>query len=314
MRPATRCRTARAAFSLVELLVVVAIVGLLIALLLPAVQAAREAARRTGCTSRLRQVALALVNYEGQHKTFPPGRVGCDDTGDSQAIPACPPGLPTEKRTAASGLVSILPQIEEQALYDQLSVEVGGLWNRNVDDLDWYADKAKCMGIKERLDVYVCPSDTSKELSDVYDPVIAATGSYAFVMGALGAGEPVAQVKYENNGPFIYVTPRPTRQVTDGLSNTMAVGEVVLADVWESSNTWTYALAQADCLRTTANPLNTQPGAGATYYRQNGAFGSNHPGGAQFAYLDGHVAWTSDDIDLTAYRAASTIREEDPVH
>ncbi len=304
-------RPARHGFSLIELLVVVTIVGLLIAMLLPAVQAAREAARRTGCINRLRQVGLAIVNYEGHHTTLPPGRVGCDDTGDTLAIPACPPGLPTEKRTAASGLVSILPQIEEQALYDRLSIEVGGLWNRNVDDLGWYADQAKCRGIKERLDVYVCPSDSSKELSDVYDPVVAATGSYALVMGSLGAGDPIAHVRYNNNGPFLYVTRHKVHQVTDGLSGTMAVGEVVLADTWESSNTWTYALAQADCLRTTTNPLNTQPGAGATYYRQNGAFGSNHPGGAQFAYLDGHVAWIGDDIDPDAYRAASTIAEGD---
>jgi prepilin-type N-terminal cleavage/methylation domain-containing protein/prepilin-type processing-associated H-X9-DG protein len=311
MPSATRRRLTRRAFSLVELLVVIAIIGLLIALLLPAVQAAREAARRAGCTSRLREVALAIVNYESQYGALPPGRVGCDDTGDSIAIPACPPDLPTEQRTAASGLVSILPQIEEQALYDQLSVEVGGLWNRNVDDLHWYADKAKCMGIKVRLDIYVCPSDTSRELSDVYDPVIAATGSYALVMGSLGAGEPVARVKYENNGPFIYVNRRRMRQVTDGLSKTIGVGEVVLADIWESSNTWTYALALADSLRTTTNPLNTRPGGGVTYYRQNGAFGSNHPGGAQFAFLDGHVAWVSDDIDAKEYRAVSTIASSD---
>ncbi|TWT78557.1 hypothetical protein Pla123a_13500 [Posidoniimonas polymericola] len=316
------CRSAglsAAGFSLVELLVVIAIIGVLVALLLPAVQAARESARRMGCADRLKQITLAIANHESARRSFPPGRIGCDDTTGPPPIPACRPGLPTEELTAASGFVAILPELEELDLYAQLSVEIGGLWNRNVDDLGWYDDLAKCKAIKQRPAVFVCPTDTAAALSDVYDPVIAATGSYAMVHGSLGAsrspssagyykaGQALDAVKYHNTGPFVYVTRRKPSQVTDGLSGTVAVGEVVLADVYESSNTWTYALAYADCLRTTDNPLNTQPGAGRMVDRQNGAFGSQHPGGGQFAFLDGHVAWTSDDVDLEIYRARSTI-------
>ncbi len=298
----------RRGFTLVELLVVIAIIGMLIALLLPAVNSAREAARRTTCVNKQRQIGLAILNYETTVGRFPAGRIGCDDTGDTMDHRICPPGLPAEKKTAASGFVTILPQLEEQPLYDQLNVDEGGLWNRNVDDLNWYQDKSKCQGIKQRIDIFVCPSDPSQVISSVYLPVKAATASYAFVQGTLGPDSPVHLTKYENDGMFLYVKARTANQVRDGLSSTTMIGEVVLSDTWESSNTWSYALANADCLRNTCNALNTWPGDGVVLERQNGAFGSEHPGGAVFCFADGHVKFTTNEIDMDVYRAQSTIR------
>jgi prepilin-type N-terminal cleavage/methylation domain-containing protein/prepilin-type processing-associated H-X9-DG protein len=299
-----------AAFTLIELLIVIAIIGVLIGLMLPAIQAAREAARRDGCINNQRQVADAMLNYEAARGHFPAGRVGCDDTGESPATPiaACPPGLPSEKKNAASGFVTILPELEQQALYDQLAVDRGGLWNRNVDDLTWwYNDPAKARGIMERLPVFVCPSDDSEPISVQYSPALAATGSYALVQGTRGPRRPRAEAKYDNDGLFLYVIPRKASEVTDGLSNTLMLGEVLLADTWESSNTWTYARLNADSLRSTDYPLNTPPGSGSGYERQDGAFGSQHPSGAVFAYADGHVEFLEDIIDPAAYRALSTI-------
>ncbi len=295
-------------FSLVELLVVIAIIGVLVALLLPAVQAARESARRSLCSNHLRQVGLALAAYESAVSKFPPGRVGCDDTGDRMSHPICRPGLPPDSKTGASGFILLLPHLEEQALFDQLDIQHGGLWNRNVNDLYWYQDPDKCLGIKKRVEVFVCPSDNSKVVSNVYTPVLAATGSYALVHGSLGPDAPVHIAKFENNGLFIYVVPRTVRQVKDGLSKTMAAGEVALADTWESSNTWTYALVNADCLRSTRNLLNTFPGSGIVSMRQNGAFGSRHTVGANFVFGDGHVVFIDNAIDPALYVAASTIR------
>jgi hypothetical protein len=286
-----------------------AILAVLVALMLPAVQAAREAARRQVCISHLKQTAQAILNYESARGWYPAGRVGCDDTSD---IPVCPPGLPTEKKTAASALVTILPYMEHQALHNQLGVERGGLWNRNVDDLaSWYNDPVKASAIVERVPTFVCPSDLSKPISDVYAPVLAATGSYALVQGSKGPSSPRAEAKYDNNGLFMYVVRRRAGEVLDGTSHTLMLGEVMMADTWESSNTWTYARLNSDCLRTTEYALNTKPGYSVHYERQNGNFGSQHPKSALFAHADGHVDVIDEAIDLATYQALSTNAGED---
>jgi prepilin-type N-terminal cleavage/methylation domain-containing protein/prepilin-type processing-associated H-X9-DG protein len=307
-------RRRRPAFTLVELLVVLAILTVLMALLLPAVQAAREAARRSMCSDHQKQVAYAVLHYETAYGAFPPGRIGCDDTGDSIPLAVCPPGLPPEKKTAASGFIEVLPQLEQQALYDQLGVDSGGLWNRNVNSIAWYYDAAKQEGVQRRVAVFVCPSDDASPLSDVYAPVVAATANYVFMQGTIGpaaANYEKTLAKYGNNGLFVYVKPRKAREVTDGLSNTLMLGEVMMPDAWESSNTWTYARQNADALRTASNPVNTLPGDGALVDRQNGAFASRHPGGAMFAYGDAHVAFVNEGIATAAYRALATIAGED---
>ena len=302
-------QTRPAAFTLVELLVVIAVIGVLIALLLPAVQAAREAARRTQCINQQKQVLAAILNYEAAAGRFPPGRIGCDDAGDGANPPAqCPPGLPPEKKTAASGFISILPQLELQALYDQLSVERGGLWNRNINHIAWYSVPTKRAGVEQRVPLFVCPDDPSEPVSEEYPPIRAATSSYAFVQGSEGPrAADLIRMKYASDGMFMYVSRVRPKEVVDGLSHSLALGEVTFSDWWESSNTWTYALANADCLRSADYPLNTPPGSGSSYQRRNGAFGSYHPSGAVFAYGDGHVGFIADEIDLAAYRAASTI-------
>jgi prepilin-type N-terminal cleavage/methylation domain-containing protein/prepilin-type processing-associated H-X9-DG protein len=294
-------------FTLVELLVVISILGVLIALLLPAIQSAREAARRTTCFNNQKQVGLAVIGYETARRQYPAGRLGCDDWGETHPIPICPPGLSPEKKTAASGYVLILPYLEMQPLFDLLNVASGGLWNRNVSDIYWYYDPGKNKGIKEIIPTMVCPSEQADRISYVYQPIAAATASYALVHGSIGPGMPEEEVRYFNNGLFVYVQSRRAKEITDGLANTMMQGEVVLSDTWESSNTWSYARPHADSLRTTLNPLNTWPGTGEMVERRNGAFGSFHPSGAVFTFADGHLQFVSDTIDLATYRALSTI-------
>src|SRR6185312_4016596 len=104
MRP---LRSRSRGFTLVELLVVIAIIAVLIALLLPAVQMAREAARRQVCITHQKETLSAILSYESAQRVFPPGRIGCDDAGDEEPPFApgkeppvfCPPGLPAEKKT-----------------------------------------------------------------------------------------------------------------------------------------------------------------------------------------------------------------------
>lgn len=103
-------------FTLVELLVVIAIIGILVALLLPAVQAAREAARRAQCTNNLKNIGLAMVNYESSKRAFPAGRYGCDTFGTDICS-----GVAQEDRVGPSAFVAILPYLEEVSLFDQFS-------------------------------------------------------------------------------------------------------------------------------------------------------------------------------------------------
>jgi len=297
--PSQEARRNAMAFTLVELLVVIAIIGILIALLLPAVQAAREAARRGQCTNHLKQLALGLANYEGSFKVFPPGRLGCDGSG------ACTQDY---ERVGTSGLVMLLPYVEQQALYDRFDFTNGPWSSVNTT---WLTTNAEA--IAKIVPTYVCPSDTSKPYTDSppSSSTRGGTGNYAFVTGSYGPSSGISDsVKFQNNGLFYYLAAHRIADVTDGLSMTMFVGEVIETHTSNSSNIWSYAGRHADCQRSTDNPLNTPPEEGVvlTLYglAVNGAFASRHPGGANFAFGDGHVSFLSETIDLATYRALST--------
>ena len=295
----------RKAFTLVELLVVIAIIGILIALLLPAVQAAREAARRMQCSNNLKQIALGLATYETAFGVFPPGRVGCDGSS------LCPL---MEQRVGTSALVLILPQLEQQTLYDQFDFS-NGPWAYNTT---WLATNADA--IAQRPAMFVCPSDTSEVHTQeprigasTYDTggLPAATGNYAMVSGTIGAaGGLNGNMKYNNTGVFYYRKSHRIGDITDGLSKTLFVGEVVTAHSHDSSNIWSRAVREMDCLRSTSNPLNTFPGEPAYMsdygYQVNGAFASRHPGGAMFAFGDGHVDFLDENVDLFVYESLAT--------
>ena len=300
----------RSAFTMIELLVVTAIIGILVGLLLPAVQAGREAARRTSCSNNLRQIGLGLHHHVLAHRHFPAGRLGCDRWGATDARSPCYGSTAAEQQTGASGMVALLPYMELGALAERLAIDDGGLWNKDTNDIDWYMDhQTKRDAVQIRPSLMACPTDISDAISDVYFPIRAATGSYAFSSGSLGAGDSTWHVKYRNNGLFVYYTSRRIADVHDGLSNTFACGEVLRSDLWETANHWTYAISHADTLRTTKNPLNTLPGAGLVIDRQNGAFGSNHPGGAVFLFADGHIQFLSDSIDQSIYQQYSRLRD-----
>jgi len=298
-------------FTLVELLVVIAIIGILIAMLLPAVQSVREAARRVTCQNNLKQIGLALLNFESAHMHLPPGRDGCDDIGEQMSVVReCHNGLTSQEKNGASGFVLILPQLEQQNLSDQIDLSNGGLWNRDVDDLNsWWNVPAKREAVEKFLPIFWCPSQTGEILSDVYHPVQAGTSCYALSSGSLGPDNAVHTTKYKNDGAFFYHRTIALSQFRDGLSNSFFAGEVLRPDTNESSNVWTYAIANADCLRTTTNPLNTIPGDGIVVELRNGAFGSSHPSGGSFVYGDGHVSYMDDSIDIATYRLLSSIAD-----
>jgi prepilin-type N-terminal cleavage/methylation domain-containing protein/prepilin-type processing-associated H-X9-DG protein len=295
-------------FTLVELLVVIAIIGTLIALLLPAVQTAREAARRSQCSNNLRQIGLALANYQDGNKVFPPGRVGCDGwTGG-------PCGTkPGSSRPATSGFVLILPHLELLSLYKMfMPFAKGAVYPGQPNDQDdgttsgWRTPSVDA-AIRTRPPVFVCPSDKSQPMRGS-----CATGSYALCMGSVGPSKGIdaVKVKHNNNGTFMYVTLYQPKDIVDGLSRTIFVGETIEAHTDESANCWVLGTRHLNCLRSADNPLNTKPGKGIVDdrygYKTNGAFASRHPGGASFAFGDGHVVFLSELIDLKTYRALAT--------
>jgi prepilin-type N-terminal cleavage/methylation domain-containing protein len=158
----------RRAFTLIELLVVVAIIGILIALLMPAVQAARQAARRIQCTNQLKQIALAIHNYESQFGSFPPGNI--------TEGPCC------GTRSLTTWTISILPFLEQQAVYDRYNFRRFNedASNRTVREL--------------YMPVYVCPSDINKNRllrpeSGPGNGLNYMTGTYRAVSGRMNASQ-----------------------------------------------------------------------------------------------------------------------------
>lgn len=199
----------RTAFTLVELLVVIAIIGILIALLLPAIQAAREAARRSQCNNNLKQLGLALQNYHDTNRAFPYGKGG---TGYCQASSAPFQG----NCSRLSGLIPMLPYLEQQAMWDNIRSATVDTGTSNSPQgpagwIGWGAWNYTLPGL-------VCPSDI------VPVPAAGSTGqnNYAF-----SRGDSIYNNCYNSTsrGLFAYNTNVTIAQITDGTSNTVAMAE-----------------------------------------------------------------------------------------
>ncbi|MFO0811108.1 MAG: DUF1559 domain-containing protein [Gemmataceae bacterium] len=306
MRSRSFPRWARFAFTLIELLVVIAIIAVLIGLLLPAVQKVREAAARSKCQNSLKQIALGMMNYEGSFRTFPVGRHGCDGITNG---PCATDSL--VQRDGASAFLLVLPYIEQDSLF------------RSFDPLDLPYNQgttwqAKSAGVGQAQPMYKCASDPSLPVINV-SGLPAATSSYALVQGSIGPSQGIsATYKLYNNGMFNYKIPTTLESVADGTSNTFLVGEVVGADDTSLSiNVWSQAARHESSMRSCENPLNTKPGTGITTSPYgipiNGAFGSYHTGGGQFAFVDGHVQFILDTIPLATYKALATRQLGEPI-
>ena len=332
-------RQQRFGFTLIELLVVIAIIAVLIALLLPAVQQAREAARRSSCQNNLKQLGLALHNY---HDTFGQWPINRYDAGVD------PQGRRGNNLTVLLGL---LPFIEQGPLYEGIDFSGPGSMN-----LTLYPVNGKRVG-EHKIPIYLCPSDAG---SDMPTPQNMARCSYAPSIGAQqlasstgcnlatwagaypagydpdGDGEdPFNRGNVRSDfgnqmvsGPFGrgYFSPYNSklRDMTDGTSNTILMGEIRMSCNLFSPD-WGWAWPESLWYATTA-PINfptcpddasfgTSPCFTNVWGNWNGIFGfkSAHTGGAQFVMGDGSVQFISENINRLTYARLGDKSDGDPI-
>ena len=250
--------TSRRGFTVIELLVTVAVIGLLVALLLPSVNAARESARRAQCASRLRQVGLSLHGYHGLHRTFPAG-----------------------SHNSWSWLTHILPQMDQQVLYEQYDFRRLPFDEPNSEYLD------------ANLPLVLCPSDPHSERIHSSSGLGGLQFAHTNYLGSLAVGS--------SRGMFPYDQGIRMSKVTDGTSKTLHVGERgVVFDGVNTHGWWTWG--EATSIATT-QPF--QPGG----YDDPGAmvhWWSHHGGGGNFLLVDGAVRFLAYDIDANTFAALGT--------
>ncbi|GIX00312.1 MAG: hypothetical protein KatS3mg111_3644 [Pirellulaceae bacterium] len=322
------------AFTLVELLVVIAIIGILVGLLLPAVQAAREAARRMSCSNNLKQIGLAIHNYESAHKQYP--------TGTMDQNPANVPGnRPWQAGDHRKGtvLVKLLPMLEQTALYNTIDFrfDVVAQLNAQAPFNDGRPDMRQVpMGI------YRCPSDgtSSTRLSrqdqlynyslSIGNQNMSAQGGWCNLhpnnsyqtrsQGILGGnlfGNGGAGHGNSNTGRNIsgvisrYSYGAKFSELTDGTSNVIAGGEILPSCHDHHRGGWYNANGQWTSTTSRIN-FNTCGKQGIADNQQNcndyrnwmtsGGFKSDHTGGAQFVFGDGSIHFLSENIDYLTYQ------------
>lgn len=275
----------RIAFSLVELLVVVSILGILIALLFPAVQAARESARRATCTSNLRQIGLAVLMHHDTKKHLPAAWELTD--GDNEN---------GHNRFQESFLVRVLPFLEQANAYVGYNTEVNILAPENAGV------------IGTTIPIYLCPS----MIHDRGDSE-AAPGSYVACTGSERPDYPFDPVTKEilHNGAIIIVRQEAQhrlslKSIVDGTSQTFAAGEFdYFSGSSKSGPQWAggYVIGSFGATWGEFNPP-VSPSDFSQFAAAHTAFRSDHPGGANFLYVDGSVHFVSNatsDATLDAY-------------
>jgi prepilin-type N-terminal cleavage/methylation domain-containing protein/prepilin-type processing-associated H-X9-DG protein len=324
-------------FTLVELLVVIAIIGILVALLLPAVQAAREASRRTSCQNKLHQIGVALQNYHSARNVFPYG------ANDGDCEDKTPP------RKVMGWRVLLLPYMEYQSLYDQLKPLAdasNGTPCTSPESRPW--DKSPLQ--QQSIPDYICPSE---QLPDVrtrsgtdlwFGPTLTAFASYYGNAGPVATGPldgswggqdivcgncvgGVACPCISGNVPGggqrgwfhgqnpggpgmldMWANKISTSKVPDGTANTLHVGETYWEDKetnrsgCNSTNSWMATWSVASTVWGINTDYVSRLGLSRTEherfnYQVGCNFRSRHPGGAHFLYVDGHVEFLTDDIN-----------------
>jgi prepilin-type N-terminal cleavage/methylation domain-containing protein/prepilin-type processing-associated H-X9-DG protein len=291
-----------AGFTLIELLVVIAIIGILIALLLPAVQAAREAARRTQCVNNLRQLALAAHNYADAYGSLPPGYHG----PPTQVV-----GSSTAGASMAGVLVYCLPYLELTNIYQQIPRQV--LDQKGNSSAWWTSASQPCFNLSQtQIGIFLCPSAFGEQAR--HDVTILSLHSYydgasevvfngqAFSGTAavgktnyLGSAGYFGETGISSYDQYIGVFSRRSRTalpVPDGTANTLLFGEALGGTTVSGTLQYTHAWFGSATMI-------VHSGLGGPRTSLWHQFSSNHPGHVQFAFADGSVRGVTRTVTAT---------------
>jgi prepilin-type N-terminal cleavage/methylation domain-containing protein/prepilin-type processing-associated H-X9-DG protein len=322
----------RSGFTLIELLVVIAIIGVLIALLLPAVQSAREAARRSQCTNNMKQIGLALHNYESANRCLPMGVVtfsALTPAGQCNTTDGNP-----WKRRDHTMFALVLPFMEQQPIYNAINFNFA---SNGIHD-GVHAGLTNFTAYTSVVATYVCPSDgIATPLAYPNNPY--SQSSYSASVGSTNVINWFScPSEIDATGAFSRNRVNRLGDIRDGTSNTFGVGEFsrfAENHPLEFGNSWTRfatfgwpGLTGVTIPQTIASTTpapnqsvlvpNASTGSGPEAWwtdpaieplaRRQGQFGfrSQHPGGLHFLFLDGSVRFIKDSIQIQTYRALGT--------